>query len=200
MPRLTSILLLCGHSGIAPKFIPDRPGQLRAASIRQAPESCPRRPIMAAGTATRTNAGANPRSIGPGQRSKPAAGPADRRRVRQAAVPEAAAPEPDDAVPLDDDAVEALPEALAPDGAADAEPAPSPDAPEAASPPDVLLSAAPDDAFPAGCLPLSRKSVTYQPVPFSWKAGAVSCLPKASFWHDGHTVSGASENFCSTSF
>lgn len=32
----------------------------------------------------------------------------------------------------------------------------------------------------AGFLPLSRKSVTYQPVPFSWKAGADNCLLKLS--------------------
>ena len=48
--------------------------------------------------------------------------------------------------------------------------------------------------------PLSRKSVTYQPLPFSWKAGAVSCLEKVSCWHSGHTTSGASVRFCRTSF
>jgi len=44
-----------------------------------------------------------------------------------------------------------------------------------------------------------RKSVTYQPEPLSWKPAAVTCLEKASAPQAGHTVSGASEIFCSTS-
>ncbi|CAM2191492.1 protein of unknown function [Paraburkholderia kururiensis] len=45
-----------------------------------------------------------------------------------------------------------------------------------------------------------RKSVTYQPEPFSWKPAAVTCLRKVSFWHSGHCVKGESLIFCSTSF
>src|SRR5690606_31679667 len=45
-----------------------------------------------------------------------------------------------------------------------------------------------------------RKSVTYQPVPFSWKVGAVTMRLNAGFWHCGQSVRGASENFCRTSF
>lgn len=66
-----------------------------------------------------------------------------------------------------------------------------------ASLPDLPDEAAPDPS--AGFLPLSRKSVTYQPVPFSWKAGADNCLAKRSCPHDGQVVSGGSEIFCSTS-
>ena len=55
------------------------------------------------------------------------------------------------------------------------------------------------DAVPVdGALP-PRKSVTYQPVPFSWKPAAVSCLRNDGCLHDSHTVSGASEIFCNTS-
>lgn len=50
-----------------------------------------------------------------------------------------------------------------------------------------------------GLLPLFLKSVAYQPEPLSWKPGAVSCLEKAWIPQTGHTVSGASEIFCSTS-
>ena len=45
-----------------------------------------------------------------------------------------------------------------------------------------------------------RKSVTYQPEPFSWKPAAVTCLRNASFPHSGHCDSGASLIFWSTSF
>ena len=45
----------------------------------------------------------------------------------------------------------------------------------------------------------SRKSVTYQPEPLSWKPAAVSCLAKAGAPQLGHTVSGASDIFCRTS-
>ena len=50
-----------------------------------------------------------------------------------------------------------------------------------------------------GALP-PRKSVTYQPVPLSWKAGADSCRAKDSAPQDGQTVSVGSDIFCSTSF
>ncbi len=47
-------------------------------------------------------------------------------------------------------------------------------------------------------LPL-RKSVTYQPVPLSWKPAAVSCFLNSALPHSGQSVSGASEIFCRTS-
>lgn len=50
-----------------------------------------------------------------------------------------------------------------------------------------------------GALPLLRKSVTYQPVPFSWNPAAVSCFLNVLFPQDGHSVSGASDIFCNTS-
>ena len=46
---------------------------------------------------------------------------------------------------------------------------------------------------------LPLKSVAYQPVPLSWKPGAVSCLEKLACWHSGHAVNGASDIFCRTS-
>ena len=46
----------------------------------------------------------------------------------------------------------------------------------------------------------SRKSVAYQPVPLSWKAGAVSLRANRPPEHDGHWVNGASDSFCSWSF
>lgn len=61
----------------------------------------------------------------------------------------------------------------------------------AASPPSAAPSA------PAFFWPPSRKSVTYQPDPFNWKAGAVSFRAKPFPLHDGQTVSGASDSFCS---
>ena len=48
-------------------------------------------------------------------------------------------------------------------------------------------------------LPPLRKSVTYQPDPFSWKPGAVSCLRKVEAPQAGQSVRGASEIFCRTS-
>jgi hypothetical protein len=47
--------------------------------------------------------------------------------------------------------------------------------------------------------PPLRKSVTYQPEPLSWKPAAVTCLENADAPQAGHTVSGSSEIFCSTS-
>ena len=49
-------------------------------------------------------------------------------------------------------------------------------------------------------LPLLRKSVTYQPVPFNWKPAAVSCFLNASLPQDGQVVNAASDTFCKTSF
>ncbi len=59
------------------------------------------------------------------------------------------------------------------------------------------------DAFAASGLalaPPSRKSVTYQPEPLSWKPAAVTCFLKVGWPHSGHTVRGASDSFCSASF
>lgn len=47
----------------------------------------------------------------------------------------------------------------------------------------------------AAALPPSRKSVTYQPDPFSWKPAAVTCFSSVSCPHAGQVVSGASEIF-----
>ncbi|MEN3291899.1 MAG: hypothetical protein V7642_1152 [Burkholderiales bacterium] len=44
-----------------------------------------------------------------------------------------------------------------------------------------------------------RKSVTYQPLPFSWKPAAVNCFLNEDWLQDGHSVRGASDIFCSTS-
>ncbi len=45
-------------------------------------------------------------------------------------------------------------------------------------------------------LPLLRKSVTYQPLPLSWKPAAVTCFFMAGLPQDSQSVSGASEIFC----
>ena len=44
-------------------------------------------------------------------------------------------------------------------------------------------------------LPLSRKSVTYQPSPLRWKAAALICFLSLSFPQDGHLRFGPSLNF-----
>lgn len=71
------------------------------------------------------------------------------------------------------------------------------------SPADGLDASALDDAAPAAAPvaadPLLRKSVTYHPVPLSWKPAAVNCLRKVSAPHAGQVVNGASETFCNTS-
>lgn len=46
---------------------------------------------------------------------------------------------------------------------------------------------------------LPRKSVAYQPEPFSWKPAAVSCLENASAPQAGQVVKTGSEIFCRTS-
>lgn len=59
---------------------------------------------------------------------------------------------------------------------------------------DSLLPVAPPLLLAAaGALPLLRKSVTYQPLPLSWKPAAVTCLRKVSLLHSGHTDKGGSE-------
>ncbi|ODV12103.1 MAG: hypothetical protein ABT20_04410 [Rubrivivax sp. SCN 70-15] len=45
-----------------------------------------------------------------------------------------------------------------------------------------------------------RKSVAYQPEPFSWKPAAVICLANVAAPQAGQTVSSGSETFCSTSW
>ena len=45
----------------------------------------------------------------------------------------------------------------------------------------------------------SLKSVTYQPVPFSWKPAAVSCFLKVALPQAGQTVNSGSDIFCKTS-
>jgi len=48
-------------------------------------------------------------------------------------------------------------------------------------------------------VPPFLKSVAYQPVPLSWKPGALNCLLQLSCPHAGHFVWGVSDIFCSTS-
>lgn len=68
-------------------------------------------------------------------------------------------------------------------------------APAAGAAVDAVDEAAGADVPP---LPL-RKSVTYQPVPLSWKPAAVSCFLKVLLAQDGQSVNGASDTFCNTS-
>lgn len=75
---------------------------------------------------------------------------------------------------------------------------------------EVGATAASDDAPPvlaAGSAAVAsgtvapappRKSVTYQPVPLSWKPAAVTCFLKAALLQDGQTVSGSSNIFGKT--
>jgi hypothetical protein len=108
--------------------------------------------------------------------------------------------------PLEAAAVDPL-DCAEPDEPPDVDGAPSaaPDEAEGAS--FALLAGTPDpEAAPEdsaslpAVLPLSRKSVTYQPLPLSWKAGAVNCLAKLSWLHCGHVTSGGSDRFCNASF
>ena len=99
----------------------------------------------------------------------------------------AAAPEPEPAEPVAAEAGSAEPE---------------PPAPSFGAPPDFSAAGEPSATLSEGeCfgLSLSRKSVTYQPVPFNWKAGADNCLRNVGDPHAGQTESGASESFCRTS-
>jgi hypothetical protein len=66
-------------------------------------------------------------------------------------------------------------------------------------PPSDGASAGLPFSAPSFFLP-SRKSVTYQPLPFKWKPAAVTCFEKAAAPHDGHRVNGASEIFSNRSF
>ncbi len=71
-------------------------------------------------------------------------------------------------------------------------------APAAGAAVDAVDEAAGADVPPLPPLPL-RKSVTYQPVPLSWKPAAVSCFLKVLLAQDGQSVNGASDTFCNTS-
>jgi len=62
--------------------------------------------------------------------------------------------------------------------------------------PAVVLTAGADVPDPA---PL-RKSVTYQPEPFSWNPAAVTCLTSAAWPQAGQSRKGASDIFCSASW
>jgi len=68
----------------------------------------------------------------------------------------------------------------------------------------LLASAAAAAGFAASdgpaFFPESRKSVTYQPVPFRAKPAAVSCFTRRGWPHSGQSRSGASESFCRASF
>jgi hypothetical protein len=63
----------------------------------------------------------------------------------------------------------------------------------------VLAASPPPSVLAAGLLPLLRKSVWYQPLPFSWNPAAETSLLNASLPHAGQVVSGASLNFCKVS-
>jgi len=67
-----------------------------------------------------------------------------------------------------------------------------------ASPVDTGVAAG-DAAVAAVALPPSRKSVTYQPLPFNWKPAAVTCFENVACKHDGQSVKSGSDIFCSTS-
>src|SRR3569833_3038435 len=70
----------------------------------------------------------------------------------------------------------------------------------AAASPAGFASAPPaSDGLPSGFLPLSRKSVTYQPLPFNRKPAADTCFFNAGAPHSGQSVSGASLIFCNAS-
>src|SRR5471032_2152571 len=62
----------------------------------------------------------------------------------------------------------------------------------------AAVSAGPVETPVAGGVP-PRKSVAYQPVPFSWKPAAVSCFLNDGLPQDRQTVSCGSEIFCKTS-
>lgn len=73
---------------------------------------------------------------------------------------------------------------------------------DAALPPPSACGWASAAAFSAGAPVLDplRKSVTYQPDPFSWNPAAVTCFLKLSAPHAGQVVSKGSEIFWRTSF
>lgn len=68
-------------------------------------------------------------------------------------------------------------------------------APADDSPVSVLTSVGAVLFLPAPSL----KSVTYQPVPLSWKPAAVSCFLKVAAPHSGQSVNSGSDIFCKTS-
>lgn len=68
----------------------------------------------------------------------------------------------------------------------------------ALAPLSVLGATAVSLAGEASVLP-PRKSVTYQPVPLSWKPAAVTCFSNADWPQLGQSLRGASDIFCKTS-
>jgi len=66
---------------------------------------------------------------------------------------------------------------------------------------DVDSDPAPDfeSDLDSGFLPPSRKSVTYQPEPLSWKPAAVTCFSRLGLPQDGQSVRSASLTFCRAS-
>ena len=61
--------------------------------------------------------------------------------------------------------------------------------------PSVFVSASLPSPDSFGFLGEPRKSVAYQPLPFSWKPAADTCLTSVASPQAGHCVSGASESF-----
>ena len=115
----------------------------------------------------------------------PGSGPRDQWQAQEPpqAVPEEEADEPEDDPAAAGEADEAVGEP------------PEPDEPDAPSPAAAGAAA----AVAAAPVEPPRKSVAYQPDPFSWKPAAVTCFEKLSAPQAGQTVSGASDSFCSTS-
>jgi len=66
--------------------------------------------------------------------------------------------------------------------------------------PDSAPEAAVCAAFGLDGCPELRKSVTYQPEPFSENPAAVSCRASRACPHSGQSRSGGSDNFCRASF
>jgi hypothetical protein len=117
-------------------------------------------------------------------------------RIETQAAPDAAALEPALLAGFEDSADDALVDSAGLDAAAPSVPDAPPSEPAAAE----FVAPAPLALLLLLLLLPPRKSVTYQPEPFSWKPAAVTCLEKVSFPQAGHCVSGASLNFRSTSF
>jgi hypothetical protein len=56
-----------------------------------------------------------------------------------------------------------------------------------------------DEGLDDGFAPLLRKSVAYQPLPFSWKPAALNIFENVACPQLGHTVSVGSLSFCRNS-
>ena len=88
------------------------------------------------------------------------------------------------------------PDLLSVDPAPDDVSDPAPVAPALVPAPAALPAAVP---VAGGLPPLLRKSVTYQPDPFNWNPAAETSFRRSGLWQAGHSVSGASDSFCSAS-